>query len=314
MEDGKCTDCLRATCTKSEPMIRPTWDDYFMSIARVVAERAPCVRRQVGAALVSEDKAILATGYNCPPRGAPHRDETTCVRVGLKSGERADVVCCAHAESNAIAQAARHGVPVKGATLYVTTSPCAWCARSIINAGIVRVVAAEPYADEHAVRVFAESDVIVETIPKPSMPAREWEPGMPYPTRRAAPKPDVDPVWDEIAAKPIDAIKAEIRAEGEDPDEVARRMRARTEEMLAPTPIRWAERGSLAVGDKVTWVHHTGRETDRHHATVVGISIGGSVRSTLVNRDVSRQFHWDFTVEGEPPYLAGRFGLVKGWV
>lgn len=277
---------------------RPSWDEYFMGIARVVATRAPCVRRQVGAVLVSEDRHVLATAYNGPPRGAPHRDETTCVRVGLKSGERADVVCCAHAESNAIAQAARHGVPVKGATLYVTTSPCAWCARSIINAGIVRVVAAEPYADEHTVLVFAESDVVVEALPKPS-----------------APKADL--VWDAIAAKPIDAIKAEIRAEGEEPDEVARRMRARTEEMLAktPTPIQWAERGSLAVGDRVTWVHHTGKENDRHHAVVTEVR-GQFVRSSLSDVvGVSRTF---VSIAEEPPYLAGylagRFGLVKGWV
>jgi len=170
-------------------MTRPSWDEYFMSIARVVATRAPCVRRQVGAVLVSEDKAILATGYNGPPRGAPHRDESTCVRVGLKSGERADVVCCAHAESNAIAQAARHGVPVKGATLYVTTSPCAWCARSIINAGIVRVVAAEPYADEHAVRVFAESAVDVETLGVARMTHFRAEPKTVHVTQECEPIP-----------------------------------------------------------------------------------------------------------------------------
>lgn len=140
-------------------MSRPSWDEYFLAIARVVATRAPCVRRQVGAVLVSVDKAILATGYNGPPRGAPHRDETTCVRVGLPSGERADVVCCAHAEANAIAQAARHGVAVAGSTLYVTTSPCAWCARSIVNAGVVRVVAAEGYGDSAAAQVFAESAI-----------------------------------------------------------------------------------------------------------------------------------------------------------
>lgn len=141
---------------------RPSWDDYFLAIARTVATRSPCVKRQVGAVLVSEDRAILATGYNGPPRGAPHRDETTCVRIGIPSGERADVVCCAHAEINAIAQAARHGVPVKGSTLYVTTSPCAWCARSIVNAGVVRVVRGGDYADKVAADVFRESGVPVE--------------------------------------------------------------------------------------------------------------------------------------------------------
>lgn len=163
-------------------MNRPTWDAYFLTIAHAVATRSPCVKRQVGAVLVSDDRAILATGYNGPPRGAPHRlaearpgfltvhdnsasdlpaDPLLCVRVGIPSGERADVVCCAHAEINAIAQAARHGVPVKGATLYVTTSPCAWCARSIVNAGVVRVVREGDYADPVAATVFAESNVPV---------------------------------------------------------------------------------------------------------------------------------------------------------
>jgi dCMP deaminase len=136
-----------------------------MSIAHTVATRSPCVKRQVGAVLVSEDKALLATGFNGPPRGAPHRDEKTCVRIGIPSGTQADVVCCAHAESNAIAQAARHGVPVKGSTLYVTTSPCAWCARGIINAGVVRVVREGAYNDPIAAGVFAESDVPVEELP-----------------------------------------------------------------------------------------------------------------------------------------------------
>lgn len=142
---------------------RPSWPRYFLDIAATVATRSPCVKRQVGAVLVSEDRQILATGYNGPPRGAPVRTETTCVRIGIPSGERTDVVCCAHAEINAIAQAARHGVSVKGATLYVTTSPCAWCARSIINAGVVHVVSATEYNDEVATSVFRESGVTTET-------------------------------------------------------------------------------------------------------------------------------------------------------
>lgn len=145
-------------------MERKSWDHYFMDIAHVVATRSPCVRRVVGAVLVSSDHQVLATAYNGPPRGAPHRDEKTCVRIGIPSGTQADVVCCAHAESNAIAQAARHGVPVKGSTLYVTTSPCAWCARGIINAGVVRVVRDGDYADPIAAGVFAESNVPVEVV------------------------------------------------------------------------------------------------------------------------------------------------------
>lgn len=145
---------------------RPSWDVYFLNIARAVAERSTCVRRKVGAVVV-RDKHILSTGYNGVPKGAPHRDETTCVRIGLKSGERADLVCCAHAEGNAIAQAAHHGVRVEGATLYCTTAPCAWCARTIINAGVVRVVYDEGYADENAAQVYRESSVVVDRVELP---------------------------------------------------------------------------------------------------------------------------------------------------
>ena len=145
---------------------RPSWDEYFMTLAHAVAQRSPCVRRKVGALLV-KDKHVLSTGYNGPPRGAPHRDEHTCVRIGLKSGERADLVCCAHAETNAIAQAALHGTAVKDATLYVTCAPCAWCARTIINAGIAKVVYDGEYADEHAKQVYRESDVpVVQLMPR----------------------------------------------------------------------------------------------------------------------------------------------------
>lgn len=132
-----------------------------MQIAEVVATRSPCVRRVVGAVVVSEDRQLLSTGFNGPPRGAPHRDETSCVRVGIPSGERADVVCCAHAESNAVAQAARHGVALRGSTLYCTVHPCAWCARTIVNTGIARVVYAGDYNDSIAKQVFSESSVEV---------------------------------------------------------------------------------------------------------------------------------------------------------
>ncbi len=142
------------------------WDARFIALAQHVATWSSCVRRQVGAVIV-RDKLVLATGVNGPPKGAPHRTADTCVRIGIPSGERADVVCCAHGESNAIAQAAYHGVSVKDATLYVTVSPCAWCARVIINAGITRVVYAEGYPDPLAAQVYNESTVLMEQLPRP---------------------------------------------------------------------------------------------------------------------------------------------------
>lgn len=143
--------------------MRKDWDHYFMDVAHTVATRSSCVKRAVGAVLV-RDRCILSSGYNGVPRGAPHRDETTCVRIGIPSGERADLVCCAHAESNAIAQAAYQGTSIKGSTLYVTVSPCAWCARTIINAGVECVVFQGVYPDPIAAGVFAESSVVLRAM------------------------------------------------------------------------------------------------------------------------------------------------------
>ncbi len=144
--------------------MRPSWDETFLAMAAVIAKRSACCKRQVGAVLVRENH-VISVGYNGVPRGAAHRDTNTCVRIGVKSGEQPDKVCCTHAETNAIALAAYHGHATKGATLYVTTSPCAGCARVVINAGIVRVVYSEGYPDADAAAVFAASGVAVDALP-----------------------------------------------------------------------------------------------------------------------------------------------------
>jgi len=134
-----------------------------MAITRQVATRSTCLRRQVGAIIV-RDKYILSTGYNGPPRGLPHCDETGCLRdqLGIPSGERQEICRGLHAEQNAIIQAALHGVSTEGGTIYVTHQPCITCAKMIINAGIVRVVCAESYPDELARAMLAEAHVPLE--------------------------------------------------------------------------------------------------------------------------------------------------------
>ena len=124
--------------------MRPTWDEYFLNIAVEVAKRSTCDRAHVGAVLV-RDKRILTTGFNGSPSGLAHCDneghllvEGHCVRT-------------IHAETNAIIQAALHGVSTKGATCYVTHFPCINCTKTLINAGIVRVVYIDAYrVDENA--------------------------------------------------------------------------------------------------------------------------------------------------------------------
>ncbi len=145
-------------------MGRPSWDSYFMGIARLVAGRSTCLRRSVGAVLV-RDKHILSTGYNGAPRGLAHCAELGgCYREmhGIPSGQRHEVCRGAHAEQNAIAQAARFGVETDGATLYITNHPCVICAKILINAGIARIVYAEGYPDELAAAILEEAKLKLE--------------------------------------------------------------------------------------------------------------------------------------------------------
>jgi dCMP deaminase len=120
---------------------RPSWDAYFMSIARVVATRSNCVKRKV-AAVITRDRRIVSTGYNGTPRGARNCNEGGCPRCNsfAEGGTRLDECLCSHGEENAITQVAYHGVSVRDATLYTTFSPCLICTKMIINAGIVEVV------------------------------------------------------------------------------------------------------------------------------------------------------------------------------
>jgi dCMP deaminase len=128
-------------------MTRASWDEYFMAIARVVATRSTCDRKHVGAVVV-RDRMILTTGYNGSIRGLPHCDD-----VGHLM-EDGHCVRTVHAEANAIAQAARNGIRVDGADIYVTASPCFGCFKLIANAGLRRIVFGEFYRDQ---RIFTLS-------------------------------------------------------------------------------------------------------------------------------------------------------------
>jgi len=139
---------------------RPDFDEYFMNIAKIVATRSTCLRRQVGAVLV-RDKRILATGYNGAPSGLPHCEEVGCVRekMGIPRGERHEMCRGLHAEQNAIIQSALHGVSIAGAELYSTHHPCSVCAKMLINAGIKKVKIAEDYPDKMAKELLKEAGV-----------------------------------------------------------------------------------------------------------------------------------------------------------
>lgn len=129
-----------------------------MEIAGVVAKRTTCLRRSVGAVIV-KDNRLLTSGYNGAPQGLAHCREVGCRREVLQipSGERHELCRGAHAEQNAIVQAACHGVSIAGGTLYVTAHPCSACAKMIINAGIRRIVYGEGYPDPLAVELIQQA-------------------------------------------------------------------------------------------------------------------------------------------------------------
>jgi dCMP deaminase len=132
---------------------RPDIDSYFVQIARVVSSRSTCLHRQIGAVIV-KGKQIVSTGYNGAPAGHPHCLDVGCAREGVPSGQRSELCRAAHAEQNAINFAARHGISIEGATLYTTTYPCSWCAKSVVNAGIARVVFEQDYPDPLAKEIL----------------------------------------------------------------------------------------------------------------------------------------------------------------
>jgi len=145
---------------------RPDWDTYFVAIAMMAATRSTCLRRQVGA-VITRDRQIVSTGYNGAPPRVAHCLEMTCARefLGVPSGERQEMCRGSHAESNAIAQAARMGIVTDGTTLYCTHEPCSLCTKVILTAGIVRVVYVRGYPDKLAAELREESGVKFECFP-----------------------------------------------------------------------------------------------------------------------------------------------------
>ncbi len=154
-------DAVQRILERSLFFERPGWDDYFMSIARMVCSRSNCVKRKVGT-VVSKDRRIISTGYNGTPRGTRNCNEGGCPRCSnfAPGGTRLDECLCSHAEENAITQAAYHGVSLREATLHTTLAPCLQCTKLIINAGLSEVVynAAYPLG-ETALALLQESGV-----------------------------------------------------------------------------------------------------------------------------------------------------------
>lgn len=124
---------------------RPSWEEYFMATALLVASRSACGRLHVGCVLVSggsRPHRIIAAGYNGFLPGAPHRSR-------MRDGHEQATV---HAEQNAIADAARRGVSVEGATAYVSHHPCVGCAKVLAAAGVRSIVYHHDYRNDPLVQ------------------------------------------------------------------------------------------------------------------------------------------------------------------
>ncbi len=126
---------------------RPSWDEYFMMLAKLAASRSTCLSRPTGAVVVN-DKQVITTGYNGSLPGQKHcMDDGVCFRRSLKWPEamKYDMCRSAHAEANAISLAAKKGVSIEGSTIYCTLEPCITCSKLIVMSGITRVVYEHPY-------------------------------------------------------------------------------------------------------------------------------------------------------------------------
>lgn len=144
---------------------RPSWDEYFISIAELVSKRSTCLRRKVGAILV-KDRRILATGYNGTPTKITHCWETGCLRVKLNipSGERHELCRGLHAEQNVLLQAALYGISLKDSVLYCTNQPCLICAKMLINAGIQEIVMKGEYPDKMAREFLKQAKIKLRVV------------------------------------------------------------------------------------------------------------------------------------------------------
>ncbi len=145
--------------------IRPSWDEYFMELARTVAKRATCDRGRSGC-VIARNKQILVTGYVGSPTGLPHCDEVGHLfkKVIHEDGKITNhCMRTVHAEQNAICQAAKMGIALENATLYCRMTPCRTCAMLIINCGITRVVCEFRYhAGDESEEMFRQAGITLD--------------------------------------------------------------------------------------------------------------------------------------------------------
>lgn len=144
------------------------WDERFMAMAEMVGSWTNCIRadRKVGAVIV-KDNSILGIGFNGAPAGlksCAERGECIRQKMKIQSGTHQEICYAVCAEQNAISQAIRNNRDLSGATIYISHTPCAICARWIINVGIKRVVYKAEYTDKFSFELLKEAGVTLQKI------------------------------------------------------------------------------------------------------------------------------------------------------
>lgn len=152
---------------ESKKFIRPSWDEYFLNLVGLVGSRSTCDRGRPGCIIV-KDRRVLSTGYAGSPVGMPHCDDAGHeMQKAIDENGKISEHCVRtlHAEMNAISQAARFGIPIDGATLYIKFTPCYNCAKMLVNVGIKRVVAQVKYhAGKKTINLFQKAKIKFELI------------------------------------------------------------------------------------------------------------------------------------------------------
>lgn len=153
---------IKSKNKSTEKHIRPSWDEYFIDIVKAVSTRASCDRGRAACVFV-KDKQILVTGYVGSPVGFPHCDEVGHdLRKSLEEDGTISLHCVrtVHAEQNALCQAAKKGVSLDGATVYVNMTPCRTCAMLLVNSGIKRVYSERKYvAGKESEQMFKKAGI-----------------------------------------------------------------------------------------------------------------------------------------------------------
>lgn len=128
-------------------MGRPSVDEYFIDMVKVISSRGSCARRKVGCVLVNDRNQVISTGYNGPPSGLPNCIDVPCIGAACASGEGLDKCQAVHAEQNALLQC--HDVN-QIVTAYCSVAPCVHCVKLLMNTSCQRIVFIEPYSHEYS--------------------------------------------------------------------------------------------------------------------------------------------------------------------